>query len=361
MNKIAWVHIDILDKIKDFDKGLYPKSHLWGYPLESKDGFHALNPFNKNRWLHVLSTFYEYITKARFGNLLIEISLLLKIKEYNSIYCISGKLFWIPILKKFGLIRTKLIILIYRIPEKAPVWKFHNLHLSEFILRAFDGINCLTQKTADELIVRLGKDKEIKYLPWCTDEKFFLNNNKSDSKYFFSSGKTNRDYETLLDTIKRVPEKKFILIGHFPKDKALNQIANLDIIHSAKDQTDSAISYLSLKKHYSQAIAVCISLNGDPNDTCGYTELLEAMAMAKPVLMTRSGCLDINIEEENIGYYIDPKDPHDWVRKINFISNNDRKARIMGANGRKLIEKIYNIASYEHQVKEFLYKISHLK
>ena len=83
----------------------------------------------------------------------------------------------------------------------------------------FDGINCLTQKTADELVVRLGKDKEIKYLPWCTDEKFFLNNNKSDSKYFFSSGKTNRDYVTLLDAIKRVPEKKIYPYWTFPKNQ----------------------------------------------------------------------------------------------------------------------------------------------
>ena len=188
-----------------------------------------------------------------------------------------------------------------------------------------------------------------------------MNNNKSDSKYFFSSGKTNRDYVTLLDAIKRVPEKKFILIGHFPKIKALNQIANLDIIHSAKDQTDSAISYPSLKKHYSQAIAVCISLNGDPNDTCGYTELLEAMAMAKPVLMTRSGCLDINIEKENIGYYVESNDSIDWAKKIALISSNNRKADVMGANGRKLIEKTYNIASYENRVKEFLYKISYSK
>jgi glycosyltransferase involved in cell wall biosynthesis len=361
MTKIAWIHTDILNRTRDFEKGLYPKSHLWGYPFKQNEETHFLNPLIFKIWLRGISKFYNLITKSRLGNLLVEISLLLKLNEFDLIYCVSGKLFWIPILKRLGLIKTKLVILIYRIPEKAPFWKFHNLHLSENILRAFDGINCLTQKTADELLVRLGKDKEIKYLPWCTDEKLFLNNNKSEPKYFFSSGKTNRDYETLLDAIKRVPEKKFILIGHFSKIKTLNQIANLDIIHSTKQQTDSAISYTSLKKHYSEAIAVCIPLNGDPNDTCGYTELLEAMAMAKPVLMTRSGCLDINIEEENIGYYIDPNDPHDWARKIDFISNNNRKASIMGANGRKLIDKTYNVASYENRVREFLYKISHSK
>ena len=112
-----------------------------------------------------------------------------------------------------------------------------------------------------------------------------------------------------------------------------------------------------LKEHYSQSIAICISLNGDPNDTCGYTELLEAMSMSKPVLMTRSGCLDINIEKENIGYYVNPKDPLDWMRKINLIFENSEEAKKMGKNGRKLVEKTYNISSYEKRVRDFLTKI----
>ena len=358
MNKIAWVHIDILDKINDFEKGLYPRSHLWGYPLENNNGFHALNPFSKNKWLHALSKFHECITRARFGNLLIEISLLLKIKEYNSIYCISGKLFWIPILKKFGLIRTKLIILIYRIPEPVPFWKFHNLHLSAFILSAYDGVNCLTKKTENDLVSLLGNHKEIEYIPWCTDDRLFVNKGESEPIYFFSSGKTNRDYTTLLDSIQQLSEKKFLLIGHFPKTKIVNEIPNLIIIHSDKNQTDTAIPYRSLVKHYSEAIAVCISLNGDPNDTCGYTEMLEAMAMGKPVLMTRSGCLDINIEKENIGFYVNSHDPSDWVKKINFISNNPKETKFMGKNGRRLVEQIYNISSYEKRVQDFLDKIS---
>ncbi len=358
MNKIAWVHIDILNKTRDFEKGLYPKSHLWGYPLNNTNNVHSLNPLIPNKWLYLISRFYDYITKSRFGNLLVEISLLLKIKDFDAIYCISGKLFWIPILKRLGLIKTKLIILIYRIPEKAPFWKFHNLHLSIFILKAFNGVNCLTQKTADELISLLGKEKVIEYLPWCTDEQFFINECKSDSKYFFSSGKTNRDYTTLLESISQLPEKKFLLIGHFPKAKILSKISNLKIIHSEKNQTDTAIPYNSLIQHYSNAIAVCITLNGDPNDTCGYTELLEAMSMSKPVLMTRSGCLDINIEDENIGYYVEPNDPTDWVRKVNLISNNNQKAKQMGENGRKLVNKTYNISSYEKRVKDFLNKVN---
>ena len=47
----------------------------------------------------------------------------------------------------------------------------------------------------------------------------------------------------------------------------------------------------TLKEWYAQSLAVCIPLSGDADDTCGYTNMLEAMAMRKPVLMTQSGCL----------------------------------------------------------------------
>ena len=358
MNKIAWVHLDIINRSSDFENNLYPKSHLWGYPLGNNDGINELNPFIKKKGLIRICNLYERITRSRFGNLVVEISLLIKIKQFNSIYCISGKLFWIPILKKIGLIRTKLIILIYRIPEKSPFWKFHNLHLSTFLLSAFDGINCLTQKTANDLISILSVNNQIKYIPWCTDEKFFFNKNTSDSKYFFSSGKTNRDYTTLIKSIKQLPDKKFLLIGHFPEKEPIKSLNNLTIINSADNQTDTAITYECLKKHYSESIAVCIPLHGDPNDTCGFTEMLEAMSMGKAILMTRSGCLDIDIEKNEIGYYVNPKDPLDWVKKINYLANNPQKAKLMGQNGRKLIKEVYNVTSYEKRTQNFLNKIS---
>jgi glycosyltransferase involved in cell wall biosynthesis len=358
LKKIAWIHIDIKDRVGELQKKLYPKSHLWGFPLAHKQDIHVLNPLIDKWWLHKLSNFYDFFTKSRFGNIIIELSLITQIKNFASIYCVSGKLFWIPILKKLRIIDTKLIILIYRIPKPSPYWKLHNLHLSTFILSAYDGINCLTQKTANELTSILGTKKEIKYIPWCTDEMFFYDENKTKSKYFFSSGKTNRDYKTLLHAIEKMTDQKFLLIGHFPQSKKLKKFKNLKVLTSEKKQTDTAISYEILKNYISESIAVCIPLNFDPNDTCGFTEMLEAMSMGKPILMTNSGCLDIDIEKEEIGLYVNPEDATDWIKKINYLINNPRKAKQMGEKGRKLIKKVYNLSSYENRIHNFLNRIS---
>ena len=86
--------------------------------------------------------------------------------------------------------------------------------------------------------------------------------------------------------------------------------------------------------------------------------MLEAMSMGKPILMTNSGCLDIDIEKEEIGLYVNPGDATDWIKKINYLINNPRKAKQMGEKGRKLIKKVYNLSSYENRIHNFLNRIS---
>ena len=317
---------------------------------------HILNPLSKNWLLINFSSFYSQITRNRIGDLLIEVSILLKIKEYESIYCISGRLFWIPLLKKLGFIKTKLLILIYRLPPPTPFWKIHNLHHSRFILSAYDGINCLTRYTQNKLKSLLPQKTHIEFLEWCTDTVFYSKNCTYKKCYFFSSGKTNRDYRTLIQAAKMNCNLQFVVIGHFAEELLKLVPINMKIIRSAANQTDNAISYSELKEYYSKSIAVCIPLNDDPEDTCGYTELLESMAMGKPVIKAKTGCLDVNIEDKNVGYYYEPHNPHDLSDKLRLMYNNPATAEIFGQNGKKLVDEKYNLNAYSSRLKKFFEK-----
>ena len=317
---------------------------------------HILNPVSKNWLLINISKFYSQITKNRIGDLLIEISILLKINEYDTIYCISGRLFWIPLLKKIGFIKTKLLILIYRLPPPTPLWKVHDIHHSRFILSTYDGINCLTSHTKKKLTSLLPKSVNIECLEWCTDTDFYLMNCTVNQCYFFSSGKTNRDYRTLIQAAVMNCSMKFVVIGHFSEELINLAPPNMKIIRSATNQTDTAISYSELKEYYSKSIAVCIPLNDDPEDTCGFTELLESMAMGKPVIKAKTGCLDINIEAKNVGYYYEPHNPRDLGDKLKLIFNNPAKAKRLGRNGKMLVDEKYNLDAYCSRLKKFFEK-----
>ena len=178
----------------------------------------------------------------------------------------------------------------------------------------------LTNHTQTQLKKLLSRRINIQFLEWCTDTIFYSNNCTVNNGYFFSSGKTNRDYHTLIRAAQMNSDLKFVIIGHL-NNELLNIVPkNMKIIRSEANQTDTAISYSELKKYYTQSIAVCIPLNDDPDDTCGYTELLESMAMGKPVIKAKSGCLDINIESKNVGYYYEPHNPRDLGDKPKLIS-----------------------------------------
>jgi glycosyltransferase involved in cell wall biosynthesis len=260
------------------------------------------------------------------------------------------------LLKKLSLIQSKLLILIYRLPPSTPFWKLHDLHHSRFILSTYDGINCLTSYTENKLKELLPNKINIEFIEWYTDTAFYSNNSTLNNFYFFSSGKTNRDYLTLIQAARMNQNMQFVVIGHFAEELRKLVPSNMKIIRSSANQTDTAISYSELKDYYSKSIGVCIPLNYDPEDTCGYTELLESMAMGKPVIMAKTGCLDIDIETQDVGYYYEPHNPYSLSEKLNLLYNNPSTSEKLGRNGRKLVNKCYNFSAYSYRLQEFFEK-----
>lgn len=353
--RVAWVHLDIKNRIHEFHEGIYPRSHLWGYPLKKQNKKNILNPLVKNCIIIRFCSIIDKVTRNRLGNSWVEISLIYKRKQFDAVYCVSGHLFWIPILKKLGILEKRIIILLYKLPKHTPWWKFHDLHHSIFILKCYDGINCLTIKLKNDLY-SAGYKGLANNLSWGTDLQLFKPKKyKINYNYFFSNGKTNRDYMTLLEAIKKLPNISFKAIAHWGQHKQIPH--NLEAIKANTEITDKAITYAELARYYEESIAVCIPLNEDSEDTCGYTECLEALAMGKPVLMTRTGCLDIDIEKEGVGIYINPNDSHDWVRKLKMLNKNRKLCDKMGAKGKEFIRNYYDIKDYNIRVHAFISEV----
>ena len=85
--------------------------------------------------------------------------------------------------------------------------------------------------------------------------------------------------------------------------------------------------------------------------------MLEGMAMQKPILMTRSGCLHINPESRDFGILIEPKDSHGWSNAMNRILNEPNFAHECGNSGRKIVEKEFSVERFNRDVVSFITKI----
>ena len=128
---------------------------------------------------------------------------------------------------------------------------------------------------------------------------------------------------------------------------------NVQFIETSQNPPDAAISYPELRDLYANARAVLIPLIFDANDTSGYTNLLEAMAMGKPILMTYSGCLDIDVEKIGVGYIIPPENPEAWVKAIEDLLKNPERAKAMGDRGLEASQNQFSQEAFGTALNQF--------
>ena len=176
-----------------------------------------------------------------------------------------------------------------------------------------------------------------------------------DRPFFLATGKTKRDYTTLVGAASKVDaEVRIIGPVHIRPAELPDNVRWFD---TSADPPDQAVDYPTLREWYAQCIAVCIPLTGDADDTCGYTNLLEGMAMAKPVLMTKSGCLHLDPEAEGCGLWVQSNDIGDWRAKMNLLMEKPDFANDMGGKGRTLAERDFFPARFDLDVIDFLQEL----
>lgn len=248
----------------------------------------------------------------------------------------------------------RLISWVFQPPTKK--YKFPTHPYNEGNLRKHAGFLCLTP-TAEKFFSKYAPSK---FIPWCVDTDLFDGKparNRPNNPFFLASGKTGRDYVTLAKSAESV-RAEVRIIG--PREqKPLSIPKNLTWINTSSDPPDQAIAYPTLREWYAQCIGVCIPLSGDANDTCGYTNMLEAMAMGKPVLMTKSGSLHINPKTDDFGKLIDHHDSRGWTKVMNELIDDQVLAQKLGDNGRKIAEKDFSIKRFNNEVVSFIQNLTH--
>ena len=139
----------------------------------------------------------------------------------------------------------------------------------------------------------------------------------------------------------------------------MNWPANVEIVESGRgwNVEEKSVSYCALiQDHYTHAAAVLVITGRDDEErgACGFTNLMEAMAVARPVILTRTGALlkEIDVEKEGFGLYVPPEDPGALAKAMKSLTDEPRLAESMGRAGRKLCEFHYTIDRFAIQLHE---------
>lgn len=340
------MHPYLETRFLQIENGLYPKHHFWGVD-------HLLNcsvldceliKTSKQSINPLVEKFFNKILFKNSSSLDTELKILRTERNFDFIYSVSGPLVFSKFYK-----RAKVIPWVFRKPatNNPPLI---NSYSTDW-LNNYSGIFCLTPD-AEEYFSQYSSSK---FVPWCVDLQLFDGKppkTPSDRPFFLATGKTYRDYKTLVDVAKGVDAELRIIGPTYQKPDVLPP--NVKWVDTSSDPPDQAIDYPTLREWYAQCIAVCIPLSGDADDTCGYTNMLEAMAMRKPLLMTSSGCLHINPETDAFGMQIKPRDVQGWAHAMHHLQEDHEKALEMGNRGREIVEQDFTIERFNQNILKFI-------
>lgn len=259
------------------------------------------------------------------------------------IFCGHNVLYWLLFLRKLGLIRCHIV---------SNLWAREPLNLA----RAHSGIIGLTRAGAEHAR-KLAPKVKVAPLGWGADLSVFPRF-PYRPEAFFSCGIALRDFKTLSMAAARCHQSIEVLCPG-----TMNGVSwprNVKVIDGGKGWNfeNKKVSYQELlHKHYARSAGSLIILKKDSAEytAVGFTEIIEVLAMARPVIMTRTGALptEIDVEKEGCGILVPPEDPGALAQAIDKLGKNPEQAEAMGLKAREIAERYYNIERYARDLHKF--------
>jgi glycosyltransferase involved in cell wall biosynthesis len=165
--------------------------------------------------------------------------------------------------------------------------------------------------------------------------RFIAQSENSSQHSVISSGNSGRDFDILVTAAKKVNAsfKIYCKPSSYPKSSSIPGHVEL---------LSGEFPYERICKDIASASIVLIPLSRKSEGVVGLTSLLEALALGKPVIMTRNNYINIDLEKENIGLTVDEGDAEGWVQAISSLLNNPRRLKEMSDNSLRLAREKFN-------------------
>lgn len=251
------------------------------------------------------------------------------------VYCGHNVMYWLPLLKRLSLLRVHLVSLLY---GREPLdWA-----------SAHRGIIALNP-AAEDHARRLAPQAVVKTLSWGAELSFFPRI-PFQPGWFLSCGRTERDFPTLKHATD-LSQQPVCLVSS--GQERASWPAHVTIVEGVKGRLSENIKlgYDELfRTYYARTTATLIILNDDPAQKTGvgFTNLIESMAMARPVIITKTGSTpsELDVEQAGCGLHVPANDPKALARAMDTLAGDTKAAEEMGSRGRALCESHYNMARY---------------
>ena len=204
--------------------------------------------------------------------------------------------------------------------------------------RRMDMIFVYAKSQQDWAVNRLGiAPEKLALIPFHADAKFYrpLLDVAVDPAQICSAGLEWRDYPTLIEAVQAMPEMSVKLAAASPWSKHENETAHRTLPPNVDARR---YSYSELRELYARSSFVVVPLK-ETDFQAGVTTILEAMAMGKAVIATRTaGQTDVITDGEN-GLTVAPGDVAGWRDAIGRLRGDAALRQRLGSKARQWVEK----------------------
>jgi len=250
----------------------------------------------------------------------------------------------LALLLKAARCRTPLIMTCHNIATRRPTFFLKSLRVGSAIAK----FQCLSNSQADILAAQapMAPD-QIQMLYWHVDHDFFKPMpDVPQRSQICSAGMASRDYATLIEAAKTI-NVDLKIAADSPWFKQKLNISD----HSLPPRVEARSygNYSALRQLYAESQIVVVPLLDVPF-SAGYTVILEAMAMGKPVIVTRIKQHDDFIVDGWNGLHVPPGDPVALRSKLNFLLQNSSEAARLGANARSSVQAKYTLRHFAERM-----------
>lgn len=255
----------------------YPDTQLYGLNHLHEFGIHAsfkeppeiLRRIFGFRLIHAFSFFFSFGYDIVFGASLMYM------------------LFW----KRFIPTRTRFVILNFSLVRLFESNKDNPLKLKciHFLLKGADAVVNVSEWQQDYLERVCPYLKGKMYVVFGNVDTDFYQSGTERNKNYFAVGRDNgRDYNTLIEAAKRLPEVQFVIACSERNLESVKEVPNNVTAHFD-------FRYPQVKEALEKSRAMLLITHPDKHfegaDCSGQTVLMEAMASGIPVIMTRKAYL----------------------------------------------------------------------
>lgn len=227
-------------------------------------------------------------------------------------------------------------------PKKAFMLKLVHSHIDRIILWTS------VQRDFAVNVLNIAPSK-IRFTRKFADQQFWRPI-KAETDMICTAGAEMRDYPTLIEAMKGLDIKCHIAAGR-TRGKMFPTVKVICDRPLPTNVTVGPKSYFELRKLYARSRFVVVPLLPSDTDN-GLTCILEAMAMGKAVICSRTkGQIDV-IKEGKTGMYVPQGDPIALRESIRYLWDHPDIAVRMGRQARKYIEDYHTIEQFVDSVRE---------